>query len=556
MPQGPSLKNAIVTITQSLERLRSLSFAPETWEPISNLASIIALRLQMGAQRHILIGFIGCTGTGKSTIFNSLTHSQTSTTGWKAHNTRGPIMLSDTAFHDTLLSLENQNGGKLLFPTLEREMRKVEESDSTLGSTEALHWLISDQHSLPGIALIDLPDINTTRSREERLIALELLPWLDRVIFVMDEETLYHRDYEEPVRIAKTLNQNRLSVINNRGTDRIDLKHPDLQESMRFFGVETLHVLPVIKQGNRFQKETEFLQLEFAIEKKAYAPVEPLQDQIRPYADKILQENKKRRRVFQGITDELDNRLREEISHQPNISFEQILNDEALAVLQHLGLKRFAISNLMGFFKNVASTGSLRRSFALAFGNRREDIVLQVLNLDTQKMKETVSNRLRDLEESSGHIIRRSPHHTYIFELAPELKRLQFILDQDGERKLKEIEQEFENCCRSLIQSDTLSSSIQNDPLVAAGVIVTLFADVMTLPGFGSWLLVPSVMKYLPLGKFEKAKRDFQQAIRDLIQETVTVRLKPIQTTSSILTLDSSDPLFQALQRCSHDHRD
>ena len=106
----------------------------------------------------------------------------------------------------------------------------------------------------------------------------------------------------------------------------------------------------------------------------------------------------------------------------------------------------------------------------------------------------------------------------------------------------------FEEDCRKLIAADTLSSTIKNDPLVTVGVLIALIADVLTIPGFGSWLMIPSVFKYIPLGKFQKTKNTFQQRIRDVVRETLMEDVHQLQTIRRSLTLDDSEPLLKALR--------
>ena len=257
MAWDQAFSSALLNLTRSADRLKALSFDEKSIEHLLGFAALVTFRTQLGRSRPSLVGFIGCTGTGKSTIFNSIAKADISGIGWRAHNTHGPVALSNQALYNQITQYETING-KVLFPNLGRNIISQNHETGILGSTEALHWVVSDQHAPGKVILIDLPDINTTRSREERLLALEILPWLDRVVFVMDEETFYHRDYVDVAQEVLALHQPRICVLNNRGRDRVDLEHHDFQDTMKIFRVDTIHVLPLFQNGTRFTSEREF----------------------------------------------------------------------------------------------------------------------------------------------------------------------------------------------------------------------------------------------------------------------------------------------------------
>jgi hypothetical protein len=79
-----------------------------------------------------------------------------------------------------------------------------------------------------------------------------------------------------------------------------------------------------------------------------------------------------------------------------------------------------------------------------------------------------------------------------------------------------------------------------------------LVADAVVIPGFGSWLLVPTAFKFLPLGQFEAAKKRFQGAVKEVIQKQLMLVAKQFRDMRSRLVLENSDPLWQALSICGH----
>ncbi len=536
---------ALETLILSAERLRRLSLASSETEPLLDYAMLIALRQRLTEDRPTFAGFIGCTGSGKSTLFNSLCGQSACLTGWKAHNTAGPVLLLSEEFGQRIRELE-QTFAPLFFPRWKREISLLTQTTSEAGRAGAVHWIFTTNPAWKKIVLIDLPDINTTRARNDHLLAMTLLPWLDTVIFVVDEETLYHRDYEGPVALAKTYQQRRICVLNHRGRDRVVLEHPDLQGVRNFFGVDTIHVLPDLGDKILFDSEPAFLRFRDDLQVTGnHAPNRPILIRMAPLAAKVISENTHRQRILSELETHTERIARERLSKEKTIPIHRLLNDEALQVLDHLGLKRFSVSNLLSFFKRVTKTGSLKRSFAMAFGNHREEAIYQLIRLDSTKLNEEFNARLSDHREAIHHALLTHPEARFLGQGSASSTAMGAPIP---EKALQEAIDSFEEECRSLIASDTLSASWKNDPLLTAGMLAALAADVLTLPGFGSWVLVPSVFQYIPLGKFEKTKRSFQQRIRDIIREALMDDIHHIQAIRRTWTLDSNDPLWKALK--------
>lgn len=551
-----SIQQALDVVALSAERLRSLSLPTEEVEAVLDLAMLVSLRNRLGENRPTFVGFIGCTGSGKSTLFNSLCGRDVCITGWKAHNTAGPVMLSSERFYQALNEIEREFS-PLFLPRWRRECIPMENASSEAGTPGALRWIVTQQPGWNQTVLFDLPDINTTRALHENLLAMSLLPWLDTIVFVVDEETLYHRDYESPAAQAKSLQQRRLCVLNHRGRDRVVMDHPDFQGVRNFFGVDTMHVLPDINGKPRFDSEPEFLRFrDDLLMTRNHAPHRPFLDRIAPRCHRLVQENERRRRILSELESRAGQIARDRLIAEKPISIHRVLNNEALQVLEHLGLKRFSLTNLLQFFKRVTTTGALTRSFQLAFGSQRDKAVSQLLNLDISKLQEEITARLCDHREAIRQTLRNDPDARLLSEnwmANPiDLQKTEFAHPQ----ALRDTVNQFEEDCRTLMSEDTLSSALKNDPLLAAGVLVVLIADVMTIPGFGSWVLVPSIFKYIPIGKFEKTKRVFHQRIRDIIRESLMEDIHTIQEARIHISLDASDPLLKALRTLAGHHED
>ena len=567
------ISDAIRTLVVSAERFKGFSFSKEVENPLLDLVSLVTLRQLLGENRPLLIGFIGCTGSGKSTLFNSLAGQSISATGWRVHNTRGPVLFAQAALLNRLKELELEYG-PLLLPLLKRvnysdnknapNLSEIQETglpgDVYLFSNEGNDTSAGSLQALGDFVLIDLPDINSSPALEEDLIALDIMPWLDVVIFMVDDETIYHRVYAQPVQQANDLNQVRFCVMANRGKDRIDMTHPDLQEVMAFFGVNEIHVLPDLKNKERYDDDPAFLELKAKVIANRGVPSQkPLMKRISRLARIVCDENRKRKQALQALEKEISQIGQDTLARNESISLQKILPTDTLHRLNHLGLKRFAVSNLLYFFKRIATKGALKRSFRLIFGNQRDEIISRMLHFDREKLVDEVTIRLVDHGERLSLAIRRNPDLGFIQNLASALNPRDVEVintltpkpdPASYEAELQEVIDEFENRCKDLLASDSVSAIIKNDPIAAFFLFVMLVADAVVIPGFGSWLLVPTAFKYLPLGQFEAAKKRFQHSVKEVIQKQLMVAAKQIGDIRSRCVLDNSDPIWQALSAC------
>jgi hypothetical protein len=182
-----------------------------------------------------------------------------------------------------------------------------------------------------------------------------------------------------------------------------------------------------------------------------------------------------------------------------------------------------------------------------------------MLHFDREKLVDEVTNRLVDHGERLSLAIRRNPDLDFIQNSAATLSSLEAEVINtlpskadpgSYEAELQGIIDEFENRCKDLLASDSVSAILKNDPIAAFFLFVMLVADAVVIPGFGSWLLVPTAFKYLPLGQFEAAKKRFQHSVKEVIQKQLMVAAKQLRDIRSRYVLDNSDPIRQALSIC------
>ncbi len=545
---------ALASIAQWSKRLAERSFDVQAARLLLNLAQAAAFRNQLGADRPALVGLIGCTGTGKSTLFNSLAEADISETSWKAHNTRGPIALMHQEFLGRLQSLEGQQG-PLLFPQMERETLNSNGETHATGAVTQLALASTSNDRWRRLAAVDLPDINTTLARDENLIALDLMVWLDAVIFLIDEETLFHRDYGRPAALANQLQQERLCVLNNRGRDRLEREHPDIANVQHLFGAECLFVLTEINQGKRFIDHGDFGGLcETLFKIKPHTDLNPWVKAASEHAATIIQSNTTRQDEFKRVEREITESVQAAMQTQKPIALRRIMNDEVISALEHLGLKRFALSNVIQFFKRAAATGSVGRSFQLAFGGNREQALESMLKFDLDKLCGAVDARLDQhteaIQAAWGSLLKHKEFKALSIDLGPETA---FNKDTRNQR-LGELLAKLEDDCREALHSDSLKSALKNEPLSGALVLVVMAADLVALPGFGSFLITPSVLKYLPIGRFETIKKTFQQGVHELVRDELRRAQLQFQEIQANYTIEESSAFHKALKAVANQH--
>ncbi len=574
MSETLSIIDALKTLVLSAPRIQGLAFSEAVLKPLQDYASLITLRRQLGENRPVFVGFIGCTGTGKSTLFNSLVGKEASLTGWKVHNTCGPVLCLPDAVLKQIIRWETASG-PLLLPSFKREMYSAD-THSTIffekqktGTPDTLHLISQaddnrngvDARGIGAFVFIDLPDINTSPALEERLVALQVQPWLDMVLFMVDDETIFHRIYENAVGVADELGQHRICVLSNRGKDRIEVKHPDVEQALRFFGVNEIHILPNLKEKFCFDKETPFIRLKHSITTdQKHSPSKPLTRRIAGLAQRLLEENAKREQALTALEKEISQTINTVVAKDVPVSLEKVLHNDVLQVLNHLGLKRFAISNLLNFFKMAASSRSLRRSLRLSFGSQRDRILSPYLKFDLEKLNLEVSKRFIDHKEQILFAIRRHPKIAVLQQVEPVFgKWTQRVVSMGMSpetagpwvQELQAVLHKFEQQCAALIASDSVSSVIQNDPLVSVFLVAALVADVFAIPGFGSWFLVPTAFRYLPLGKFEATKKTFQRDVNGLIQKQLLLITTTLHEVRRQIVLTDNDPILKSLNACT-----
>jgi hypothetical protein len=71
--------------------------------------------------------------------------------------------------------------------------------------------------------LVDLPDVGTVESRQERRVALRMLPWLDRVILLVTEESFAQAEHETIAQWLGSIHPERArsELFDRRGSEEL-----------------------------------------------------------------------------------------------------------------------------------------------------------------------------------------------------------------------------------------------------------------------------------------------------------------------------------------------
>lgn len=212
-------------LTKGISDLSQLPFAglpPELArkaEELLSLCHILCFRIQTGNTLPF-IGILGNADSGKSTLFNSVTSTNISLVTPIPHQTTGPILSVPKCFQGAA------DHASLLRPVV-KDVEHVSEGTTGLtGNPSSVKVVPSREDEDKPFVLMDLPDIGTVDSREEKQVALRIISWLDRVVLLVTEESFAQADHEEIARALQTLRPERaradLFVVLNRrhaGTD-------------------------------------------------------------------------------------------------------------------------------------------------------------------------------------------------------------------------------------------------------------------------------------------------------------------------------------------------
>jgi len=153
------------------------------WPAVDSNACAALRFCRLVDDRPTLVGLIGGASSGKSTVFNAMIGREVSQVSAHAHETLGAIV----AVHEKYSPcLQRWISEELLFCGL--DARPITQDAPTVGAADAVHIRAHTRDELEQVLLCDLPDVTSKSSADEGAITLQITPFLDALIVVVDEE--------------------------------------------------------------------------------------------------------------------------------------------------------------------------------------------------------------------------------------------------------------------------------------------------------------------------------------------------------------------------------
>jgi hypothetical protein len=182
-------------------------------ETLLTLCHVVLFRIRT-RNPYPLIGILGNADSGKSTLLGSIAGREISRVTPIPHQTTGPILAVPHPFAAWA------SDPSFLRPVAGRVEVEPEGTTGLSGNPSRAVVVPAWEADRTPVLLMDLPDVGTVDSREERHVALRILPWLDRILLLVTEETFAQAEHEEITQALEVLRPERargdLFVILNR----------------------------------------------------------------------------------------------------------------------------------------------------------------------------------------------------------------------------------------------------------------------------------------------------------------------------------------------------
>jgi len=181
------------------------------WPPV---AEQTAGRLHLdtaGDLAPTVAAIVGGASSGKSTVFNNLLdgHLASRVTA-RGHATRGPILAVHEAHRNRVEQLLE---AELLFPGFKPNILELDADEA--GESGALAMVFHTIDALENVLLLDTPDFTSDAAQKEGDVTLNLMPWFDRLLVVVDHERWFDRQSISKLRAESVrFGQQRLVLFN------------------------------------------------------------------------------------------------------------------------------------------------------------------------------------------------------------------------------------------------------------------------------------------------------------------------------------------------------
>ncbi len=139
------------------------------------------------------VGIVGGASSGKSTLFNNLVAGDgpalhTSLVTMRAHTTRGPVAATSVGDTEAFRLWVTREGWGGWGGTFGAEVALAEPDGRTTGDERRMTMVRTGHAGLEGMVLVDTPDLTSLAAKDAGDITRVMLPWLDRVLVVVDED--------------------------------------------------------------------------------------------------------------------------------------------------------------------------------------------------------------------------------------------------------------------------------------------------------------------------------------------------------------------------------
>ncbi|MBZ0270641.1 GTPase domain-containing protein [bacterium] len=256
-PRASGWETALVAGMPVLEELLAARVPDEAArkaEALLGLSYVLLFRFRTG-NRLPIVGLMGSADSGKSTLFNSIVGREISRVTPIPHQTTGAIVAAPEAFEAA------SRDPAFLRPTVTRvDPRKPDVTGLTGRPGDAIAVFPATGRDLPFV-LIDLPDVGTLDSAEERQVALRLMPWLDRIVLLVTEESFAQAEHEQIAHGLSIVRPERARaelfvVLNRRYAHTSDEEFAARVDAVRALWRDaTISRLPNLARGTRFPGE-------------------------------------------------------------------------------------------------------------------------------------------------------------------------------------------------------------------------------------------------------------------------------------------------------------
>lgn len=499
------------------------------------------------------VGFVGCTKVGKSTLFNSLFGEEISPIDWRAHTTRSPIFLIHRGALDRIRQVE-AGAGPLLLP--DQRVCMVEEHGRLRWQDAAATYLVPhERDELASLVLVDLPDTNSRAAQLEGDVALEMMPWLDAVIFVLTEQTAFDRSLERYLTLRRDLGLRSLVVLQRQEGGGAAVNDVLLRQRAQELGCAHIHVLPAIK-GRLFSGRPEFVEFRKAVlVLRDRSPVDALVESLARTAQGLIAANRERERHLRELSAGL---ARTAAGFRPQLTFDprSLVPPAVLRLLALRGLGGWSLVNQARALPLAEPGRWVEVLSSAAWRLRVERLAERIGQVDLTPARQALRARLEALHQDLQATWKTS---AYAADLAGSGAGGPGACDLADAPRPEPFGAAVSSClqavCGFLREPGRRPGARQEAiawPIAAALVFLHVWPELSTVIAVLAWvrILVPELLRVMTPGEAELRFRVCAEQVEDLMADPyqrLVEHFRPERFSQMVLREDERE--FQVLRR-------